>query len=1511
VNVTAGGVTTTYADTTQVLNTGGFDAACLGNESHPWTRVGGGGAAINVPLPPAVALSLTPTTITGDLVGQTQRMTVAALDGSGHAVPSLLVTLSISGANPQPLQGTTDAAGVVTFSYTGVSGGIDTMTASAFVSGLQAVSNQVTLSWNVPVPAPSLPPPAGTAPPSISNLSPLDGTTVIKATPISASITPVPGSTIASWSVTDRLLPGGPVENLGSTSGTPPATLASFDPSTHSAGTYAIVISATSSAGGSSSAVTRVIVGAGGGGSIAQTPPSIAPATPADGTVVTAPTAVSAGITPPASQSIASWTVTLTPATGGRAITIGSGTGAPPATLATLDPTLLPNGNYVLAVTATASGGGTETQTTAVAVTGVLKPGRFVTTYQDLSVPVAGMVMQVRRTYDSYDGRMGDFGTGWRVELSNVTVTANRPLGAGGWSATPTNCVYGLCYYAFRTTLPHEVTVAYADGHADVFDLTPLNGGPVSYWAGTAAYTPRPGGGTSSSLAPDPASASFIYGFDGNLYDDAGNFYDPQRFQLTTRDGRVLTLDRTLGLVAETDPSGNAITVDANGLHSTAGPSIIFSRDAGHGNRIVQITGPADGVAGQSQHFVYGYDAGGNLATVTDPNGNTVSYGYDASTGKLKGSNDPAGQPIQTLTYGPDGRLTSIANGNQPPTIISTAPGAMQQVVLDANGKLTTVYVFNARGNVIEKDQTFSGHTVVTRAQYDQAGRTTDLTDPLGHQHWVYDETATSSNGNLLSYTDTAGRTWQYTNYDAHGHAATIVGPDGVTIATLAYDPKTGLLLSTKQPGLPASTYTYYPNGLRKTAIDPDGRTTAYTYNAAGFKMSSADSLGRAIQYTPDAAGRVVAVADQLGNVTRYGYDGMGQLTTITDPTLVTRTSHYNARGLLDQAGDGVRTTSYVYNDLGLVAQRTDRNGAITTYTYDVHGKLVQEVRPNNDVTTYRYDPLERLVEADNASGEITFAYDNAGNLAAQTSCAPQPNGAACVTSAPAAPQPTVQLAYTYAADGEALSVTGPDGTTGYGYDADGRLSSVSDAGHRSTVLRYDGDSRLTGFTLPNGIVDTLAYDAAGQLIGHLASSSGTPVSRADYTIDPVTARRTSLTDLDGTHTFTYQDNGWLQSATHPSASGLAAETYAYDGAGNRTSWAGVPASSVTYAAPERLASAGTAVFTYDGEGNLITRTTSGAAASTVYHWNADHRLLRIDYPTGGVSTYKYDPLGRRIESNDNGTITRYIWDAFNVHADYDANNNLLAAYTLTPTGAGSAAAASPAVVLEATRGGAPSFYLHDGINSTVATTDASGAVTARYRYDSFGRPGLGNGSEARYTYAASQYDAASGLYYMRDRYYDPSTGRLLSEDPVAATYYNVPLERWTHADPTLDVTLPSTLNRYMYVGNDPVDFTDPSGDGVFWNLFRGFCLGALLRWGSFTSVGTPWQALVAAAVDCLAQWAWDEEQLVVRRALVAILISDASTGVAVAAGTAARFTVTVIVEIEADVFLVIQIEVY
>ena len=103
--------------------------------------------------------------------------------------------------------------------------------------------------------------------------------------------------------------------------------------------------------------------------------------------------------------------------------------GGPVTAAATVDPTILPNGTYLLSVIAVSSDGGTRPRRPASIVDGNLKLGRYGTTYQDLSVGVAGLPMQVLRTYDSFDKSVGDFGVGWNVELANFRVSGQQAAG--------------------------------------------------------------------------------------------------------------------------------------------------------------------------------------------------------------------------------------------------------------------------------------------------------------------------------------------------------------------------------------------------------------------------------------------------------------------------------------------------------------------------------------------------------------------------------------------------------------------------------------------------------------------------------------------------------------------------------------------------------------------------------------------------------------------------------------------------------------------------------------------------------------------------------------------------------------------------------------------------------------------------------------------------------------------------------------------------------------------------
>jgi RHS repeat-associated protein/uncharacterized repeat protein (TIGR01451 family) len=1091
--------------------------------------------------------------------------------------------------------------------------------------------------------------------------------------------------------------------------------------------------------------------------------PTVGPVSPADGAVLTVPVPILASFTPPAGTTMASWFVTYRRAGTTVDVLLANGTGAPPPTLATFDPTRLPNGVYAITVSATSNNGGTEAATVYVTVDGSLKPGRYVTKYLDLAATVAGLPLQVFRTYDSFDKSVGDFGVGWKVELATFRIASGRPLGLGGWTQYNAQCFIGLCLTAFRTSVAHTVTVTWPGGRQEIFDFTP-DGGTNIFWTGSAKFTGRPG--TTSKLQA-LGNTGLDYFADGNLY-GGGAVYDPQQFQLTTKDGRVFVLDRTLGLVSERDAFGNGLNIDAAGVHSfngsAPGPSITFIRDTS--GRIAEIDGPLPG-----QRLLYGYPFTNALGTFTDAMGRIYRYSYDPASGNLDLAADPNGAPLQTLTYDAGGRLISIANGSEPPTRITTSPDLHQQTILDPNGQLTTVLVSSDRGDIIERDDSFNGRTLKSTFAYDESGRMTSTTDPLGHTTTVeYDQSSTAANGNLLSIASN-GRTWGFENYNTLGEAGLIRRPDGSVLVTLTTDPVTGALQSAQAPGLAATTFTYWPNGRLKTVTDPGGRTVSYAYDANGNPSSTTDSLGRAVAYTADATGQVRAVTDQLGRQTAFDYNADGTLATVTDANTRQWKYFYDAAQRLHEVRDPLgHSTFYDYSDLGLLARRTDRDGAVTTFSYDVDGLLTQKIQAG-DVVNFRHDALGRLIETDNASSHIDRVYDDADHLVSETTCANTGSPTTrCGPASASASQPTVTLSYAYLADDRLASVTSSDaGAVQYGYDSLGRLISTQYGAQGSFAFVYDSLGRLASLTRPNGVTDSFTYDASGALVGRDATLSGTAIARFDYVTDPVTGRRTSLTDNSGTNAFEYDANGRLVSATHPAVSGLANETYSYDAAGNRSS-GGVAS---TYDAANRLLSDGAFTYAYDAGGDLLSKTPTGGGAPRQYSWNADHQLVGIVYPDGTTSTYRYDSLGRRIAANDKGAESRFVYDALGVHADYNAQNALQASYVGG---------------LERIVQGQASFYLSDALGSIRGLTDASGAVTGTYAYDSFGKPAAANAAPSRSTFTGYQYDQTSGLYYAGARYYDPNTGRFLSEDPIPA------------------------VNGYPYAGNDPVNNVDVNG---------------------------------------------------------------------------------------------------
>ncbi|MDQ7247298.1 RHS repeat-associated core domain-containing protein [Dongia sedimenti] len=195
-------------------------------------------------------------------------------------------------------------------------------------------------------------------------------------------------------------------------------------------------------------------------------------------------------------------------------------------------------------------------------------------------------------------------------------------------------------------------------------------------------------------------------------------------------------------------------------------------------------------------------------------------------------------------------------------------------------------------------------------------------------------------------------------------------------------------------------------------------------------------------------------------------------------------------------------------------------------------------------------------------------------------------------------------------------------------------------------------------------------------------------------------------------------------------------------------------------------------MISYDLNGNL---TNDGTRAFT---WDARNRLTGIT----GVASYVYDGVDRRQSVTQGATTVTALYDGYDPVQEQ------------SPTGTVSANLQIGLGVDERftrTKAGATSTYLTDLLGSTVALADSAGVVQTSYGYDPYGVSSqTGAANDNPYQFTGRQNDG-TGLYYYRARYYNPSWGRFISEDPIG---------------------LSGGINQYAYVGGNPISLTDPIG---------------------------------------------------------------------------------------------------
>ncbi|WP_153559314.1 RHS repeat-associated core domain-containing protein [Roseimaritima sediminicola] len=709
-----------------------------------------------------------------------------------------------------------------------------------------------------------------------------------------------------------------------------------------------------------------------------------------------------------------------------------------------------------------------------------------------------------------------------------------------------------------------------------------------------------------------------------------------------------------------------------------------------------------------------------------------------------------------------------------------------------------------------------------------------------------------------------------------------------------------GLLTAVTDPLGRVTSYNYDDGGRlpRVTQPDPDGAGslaaayTDYVYDSLGNTVSTSDALGQTNTVERDAWYRVIASTNPSSATTSTRYDVFGNIVNITDPLGNETDYTYNRLNQLVTEGkvygSGTQNRSYAYDGAGNLRSLVDRNDRRTEWAYDNRYRVSSETWKTgasvDRTLTYAYDTSDRTTSIDDSdplATDFQFAYNDRSQLLAERQLTGLIGTSAALNRAFDGNGDRITLGANFGGTLSGTSIVGgiDDFARQFTYDGLGRVTSVnSDAvsgGHavapQLATFEYNAASQRTDlrrYSATTASVSDLqihsrrGYDHAGRLT---SITHGTAEIAAGETWDGTSTLPASLgaADMlagyvfgydqdnrlvefafyrDGTETsYAYDSRDQLTSATTAAIAGLSqpfglasSESYDFDAGGNRKSSGGQSQSAAD--SHNQLQTDGTYNYTYDDEGNTLSKTSIATGEVTEYDWDHRNRLVLVTEraSAGGAITQQvqfiYDAfdqrVGKRVDSDSDGTWDRdeaFVWadgqtvlrfvdsDGEAVSESFRVANRYLYGDVVDEVLADEqyAAGSGPAVNsgTASTTASETLWTIADHLGSVRDLVDNNGVVRQHVVYDSFGNRLIEQDYDASGTaiasshasavdtlfgYTGRDWDADVELQNNRARWYDPITGRWLSQDPIG---FNA-----------------GDANLYRYVGNGPTEATDPSG---------------------------------------------------------------------------------------------------